>query len=213
MFDLTSIIQTIGYVGATAVIFAETGLFFGFFLPGDSLLFTAGFLASQGYFNIAALIALFFTAAVVGDSVGYWFGRRVGDWILSPRRPRFIKQEYIDKTKKYFAQYGGKTIVLARFIPIVRTFAPILAGVGSMPYRAFLSYNIIGAVIWAIGIPLLGYYLGRVLPDPDKYLLPIVLVIVLTSFLPAIIEVIRSRSRSVREDQKQAASDITKEGS
>lgn len=186
MFDLVHIVQTAGYFGITAIIFAESGLFFGFFLPGDSLLFTAGFLASQGYLNIVLLCVLTFVAAVTGDSVGYWFGKKVGPKIFTKEESFLFRKSHIEKTQKYFERHGKKTIILARFIPIVRTFAPILAGVGEMEYRTFITYNVVGGFLWAVGITVAGFFLGRIIPDVDKYLLPIVLVIIFVSLLPAI---------------------------
>lgn len=186
MFNLPDLIQAVGYFGVTAIVYAESGLFFGFFLPGDSLLFTAGFLASQGYLNIGLLMALTFVAAVLGDSTGYWFGKKVGPKIFTREDSFFFRKSHIEKSKAYFEKHGKKTLILARFIPIVRTFAPILAGVGEMDYKTFISYNVIGGALWTIGITAAGYFLGRLIPDVDKYLLPIILVIIVVSLLPAI---------------------------
>ncbi len=179
------LIKTFGYLGITLVIYAESGLLVGFFLPGDSLLFTAGFLASQGYLHIALLIALTFTAAVLGDSTGYWFGKKIGPKIFTKEDSFFFRKSHIEKSKAFFQTHGKKTIILARFVPIVRTFAPILAGVGEMDYRTFIAYNLVGGALWTIGITAAGYFLGRLIPDVDKYLLPIIGLIVLLSLLPA----------------------------
>ncbi len=186
MFDLIPLIEAAGYVGLFAIIFAESGLFFGFFLPGDSLLFTAGFLSSQGFMNIYVLIPLLFIAAVVGDNVGYAFGYRLGPKIFTDQKSFFFKKDYIDKTEAYFKKYGGNTIVVARFVPVVRTFAPIMAGVGKMNYRQFLIYNLVGGLLWAVGLTVLGYFLGNTVPNIDKYIIPIVLAIVGVSFIPPI---------------------------
>ena len=183
--DLIVFIQTIGYVGLFAIIFAESGLLVGFFFPGDSLLFTAGFLASQGAFNIVVLAVGCFVAAVIGDSVGYAFGRRVGYKIFAREDSRFFKKRYLQDAEKFYEIHGKKTIILARFVPIVRTFAPILAGVGKMHYPTFLAYNLIGGCIWAVGMTVGGFFLGRLIPNVDRYLLPIVLVIIVVSMLPA----------------------------
>ena len=183
--DLIVFIQTIGYIGLFAIIFAESGLLVGFFFPGDSLLFTAGFLASQGAFNIVVLAVGCFVAAVIGDSVGYAFGRRVGYKIFAREDSRFFKKRYLQDAEKFYEIHGKKTIILARFVPIVRTFAPILAGVGKMHYPTFLAYNLIGGCIWAIGMTVGGFFLGRLIPNVDRYLLPIVLVIIVVSMLPA----------------------------
>lgn len=186
--DLAELIRAIGYVGIFGILFAESGLLIGFFLPGDSLLFTAGFLASQGYLNIWVLTIGGFIAAVAGDSVGYAFGRRVGPALFRRKDSRLFKQEYVEQAKEFYAKHGAKTIVLARFVPIVRTFAPIIAGVGQMHYPTFLTYNVVGGFIWVVLIPLAGYFLGNVIPDVDKYLLPIIGAIVVLSVLPTLWE-------------------------
>jgi membrane-associated protein len=190
---LTSLIFSFGYLGLVAVIFAETGLFFGFFLPGDSVLFTAGLLASQHYFSIWYLVLLVSIAAILGDSVGYWFGAKVGPHLFTREDSLFFKKRYIEETHAYFERFGASTIILARFVPIVRTFAPILAGVGRMRYSLFLRYNIVGGVLWGAGVTLGGYYLGRLIPNVDRYLLPIILLIIVVSALPIIF-----RARSAR---------------
>jgi membrane-associated protein len=149
--DLVELSRTIGYVGLFVVVFAESGVFFGFFLPGWSMLFTAGLLASQGVFNIYYLTVILGAAAILGDNVGYWFGKKVGGKIFVKENSLFFNKKYLKQTEDYYNKYGKFTVVLARFVPIVRTFAPILAGVGKMDYRKFLIFNIIGAVIWAMG--------------------------------------------------------------
>lgn len=186
LFNSTELIRTVGYLGLFGIIFAESGLLVGFFLPGDSLLFTAGFLASQDYLNIWILIALVFSAAVLGDSVGYAFGRRVGPKIFRREDSIFFHKDHIRKAEKFYEEHGPKTIVLARFLPVIRTFAPIVAGVGKMRYSTFLAYNLLGGVLWAIGLPLLGYWLGSTIPNIDKYLVPIVIGIVVVSVLPTV---------------------------
>jgi membrane-associated protein len=174
-FDLIELIKTAGYIGLFGIIFAESGLLIGFFLPGDSLLFTAGFLASQGFLNIWILMGLTFIGAVLGDSVGYWFGKKTGNKIFIKEDSFLFKKDNINKAEEFFKKHGAKAIVLARFVPIVRTFTPILAGVGTMHYKTFLSFNVIGGALWTIGVSLLGYFLGNIIPNIDKYLLPIVL--------------------------------------
>jgi len=193
MFDLTSLIKTAGYIGLFGIVFAESGILLGFFLPGDSLLFTAGFLASQGYLNIVILVPLLFVAAVLGDSVGYYFGEKVGPKIFSRPESFWFKPENVEKTKKFFNKYGPKAIVLARFIPVVRTFTPIMAGVGKMEYRTFVIYNATGAFLWAIGLTTAGYLFGNVIPDADRYLIPIVLGIIVISFIPPVWEYLKER--------------------
>jgi membrane-associated protein len=177
-------------IGLLLIIFAESGLLIGFFLPGDSLLFTAGLLSSQDKFglNIWVLLAGCFGAAVLGDQVGYWFGKRVGPSLFNRPNSRLFKQEYVGRTKDFFDKHGPKTIVLARFVPVVRTFAPILAGVAEMQYRVFFRFNIIGGAIWAIGVTGAGYILGSTVPSIDRYLLPIIALIVLGSVIPPFLE-------------------------
>lgn len=191
--DLPLLIKTIGYLGVFLIIFAESGLFFGFFLPGDSLLFTAGLLASQGYFNIVILVLLTTFAAIAGDQIGYLFGKKIGPRIFNREDSFLFKKKYITDAENFYQKHGKKAIVLARFIPVVRTFIPILAGVGKMHYTTFISYNIIGALIWAAGITLLGYFLGQQIPDIDAYLIPILLLIVFVSMLPTLFSFIYSK--------------------
>lgn len=191
--DLISFIRVAGYLGLFFIVFAESGLFVGFFLPGDSLLFTAGFLASQGYFSIFILIPLLFVAAVLGDNFGYAFGKKVGPALFKKEDSFFFHKDHIARAREFYARFGGKTIIIARFIPVVRTFAPILAGVGEMRYRTFFFYNIIGGCVWVIGVLFLGFSLGTVVPDADQYLLPLIAVIIVVSFLPAIIPILREK--------------------
>ena len=200
--DLPALITAIGHLGIFAIVFTESGLFIGFFLPGDSLLFTAGLLAAEGYLNLPLLMMGSFVAAVLGDSVGYAFGARVGPKIFSREDSLLFHKKHIERTKKFYEKHGVKTIILARFVPIVRTFAPILAGVGQMRYRTFITYNVIGGVLWAAGVPLAGYILGQTIPNIDRYLIPIVLVIIFLSILPPIIELWRERKASLNEKIK-----------
>ena len=167
--DPERIIETVGLLGIFAIVFAESGLLIGFFLPGDSLLFTAGFLPRRPssvdeslHLPLVPLLIGCFVAAVAGDQVGYVFGRRVGPALFNRPDSRFFKQENVDKAQEFFDKYGAKTIVLARFVPIVRTFAPIVAGVSQMNYRTFVTFNVIGGFLWAVGVTLLGYFLGQV---------------------------------------------------
>jgi len=194
--DPTAIIMALGTVGVIAIVFAETGLFFGFFLPGDSLLFTAGFLASQGYMSMGWLLVGALVAAVIGDSVGYAFGKKVGPAIFVKDDSLFFDRKHIARAQHFYEKYGKKTIILARFVPVVRTFAPIVAGVGSMRYRTFLSYNLIGGLLWTALLLFMGYVLGAVIPDPDRFVLPIILLIIVVSVLPALREVVKSKKQS-----------------
>ncbi|MBI2598814.1 VTT domain-containing protein [Candidatus Curtissbacteria bacterium] len=191
--DLVKIIESIGLLGVFAIVFAESGLLVGVFLPGDSLLFTAGFLASQGFFNIYILSAVLFTAAVLGDSVGYTFGHKVGKKLFQREDSLFFHKKNLVRAQKFYEKHGGKAVTIARFMPIVRTFAPIVAGMGDMRYRRFLFFNVIGAILWAVCLPVLGYFLGSLIPDVDRYLLPIVALIIIASVAPSVIHVMRER--------------------
>lgn len=195
MFDLNSLLKTVGYAGIFAIVFAESGLLVGFFLPGDSLLFTAGFLASQGFFNISVLCILIFVAAVVGDNVGYWFGKKAGPRVFKKEDSLVFSKTNIEKSQAFYDKHGGKTIILARFIPVVRTFAPVIAGVGRMDYKKFFIYNIIGGLIWGVGVTALGYFLGNSIPNVDKYLLPIAFAIILFSIAPALWHLLRDQEK------------------
>ncbi len=193
MLHLAELIITFGYIGIFITIFAESGFLLGFFLPGDSLLFTVGILASQGYFNIGWLIALSILAAILGDSFGYYIGRRFGPRLFNKRESFFFKKEYVEKTQEYFNQYGKRTIILARFIPIVRTFAPIMAGVGNMEYKTFFGYNIIGGIIWAGGFLGIAYILGTKIPGIEHYLTYIIGGIILISVLPVVYDFLKKK--------------------
>jgi membrane-associated protein len=193
-FDIIALIHAVGYLGIFGIVFAESGLFFGFFFPGDSLLFSAGLLASQGIINIWALVILVSIGAILGDSVGYWFGAKVGPKIFTREDSFFFHKRHIERTRQFYLKYGSRAIVLARFVPIVRTFTPILAGVGSMPYKIFLRYNIIGGIGWGASVTLLGYFLGATVPSIKRYLLLIVFGIIAISFLPLVIEILKNRT-------------------
>lgn len=184
--DPKFLIGTFGLIGVFAIVFAESGLFFGFFLPGDSLLFTAGLFASLGFFDIALLMFGTAFSAVLGDSVGYAFGRRVGPAIFTREESFFFKRKYVEHAKNFYDKHGPKTIVLARFIPIVRTFAPIVAGVAGMEYSKFILYNWLGGFGWAFGMTGLGFLLGETVPGIEKYLWPIIFAIIFASFVPAV---------------------------
>jgi len=188
IIDLILLIKTVGYLGVFAIVFAESGLLIGFFLPGDSLLFTAGLLASSGFFNIFILMLILFVAAVTGDSVGYFLGQKYGPKIFNKEKSLFFNPEHVKRSKMFCEKHGVKTIFLARFIPIIRTFAPVLAGVGKMDYKKFLSTNIVGGLVWSIVMPLLGYFLGKSVPNIDLYILPIAIGIIVVSFIPAVIQ-------------------------
>src|SRR3989344_267847 len=184
--DLRAFVEQIGYIGTFFVIFAESGLLFGFFLPGDSLIFTAGLLASPNFalFNIWILLVGAWVSAVVGDNVGYEFGKRVGRKLFLRKKSFLFNPDNLLKAQEFYERYGGKAIVLARFMPVVRTFAPIVAGVAHMDHKKFTVFNFIGGTIWVWGVGLAGYFLGTLIPDVDKYLLPVVAFIILISVAP-----------------------------
>lgn len=185
-FDLSELIRTVGYLGVFLIVFLESGLMIGFFFPGDSLLFTAGFLASQGILDIKILITGCFIAAVAGDSIGYLIGKKYGRKLFQKENSIWFHKNHLVRAQNFYEKHGGKTIILARFIPVIRAFAPVVAGIGLMRYKRFVIFNLVGAVLWAIFVPLLGFYLGNIIPDIDRYLLPIVALIIIASVLPAL---------------------------
>lgn len=194
ILDPDRLLATFGLIGLLIIVFAESGLLVGFFLPGDSLLFTAGLLSASGVFDVPLLVLLLTVplAAVAGDQVGYYIGKRAGPAIFNKPDSRLFQQEYVDKAYSFFERYGARTIVLARFVPIVRTFAPVVAGVGSMRYRTFVTYNVIGGVLWGAGVTALGYFLGKIAFVRDN-VEPIIIGIVVLSVLPIVVEVLRAR--------------------
>ncbi len=191
--DLGELIRTVGLVGLFLIVFAETGLFLGFFFPGDSLLFVAGLLAAQGLFPLPALIGVLLLAAITGNMTGYWFGKKVGPKLFERDDSLLFRKAHVKKAQSFYEKHGAKTIMLARFVPIVRTFAPIVAGIAEMNYRSFLAYNILGALFWTVGLTLGGYLFGSLITDIDRYLLPVILVIILLSFLPAVWHIWKER--------------------
>ena len=196
--DLKEIVGTIGYVGVFSIIFAESGLLIGFFLPGDSVLFTAGFLASQNFFDIHMLVAGCFIAAIAGDSIGYFIGKKWGRRLFTKKDSLLFRHDYLMRSEKFYEKHGGKTIILARFIPVIRAFAPVVAGIGKMKYPTFLAYDLVGGVLWAVIIPYLGYYLGRSIPDIDKYLLPAIAIIILASISPSIYHALKTKEQRTK---------------
>jgi len=189
--DPVAIVKAGGYLGIALFIFSESGILLGIFFPGDSLLFAAGLLSAGNFLSFGPLVLIVVATAILGDSVGYWFGVKIGDNLFKKKDSRFFKQEYVTRTQKFFETYGGRAIILARFVPIVRTIAPILAGVGTMTYKKFLSYNVLGGFAWGAGMVSLGYFLGSIIPNSEHYILPLSLVIIIISFLPIIINYIR----------------------
>jgi membrane-associated protein len=197
---LVDLILQVGFWGIVAAIFAESGLFFGFFLPGDSLLLTAGLLASRGLFNIWALVPALFIAAFLGDQVGYWFGAKTGPRIFSRDNSLLFKRKNLLAAKAFYEKHGGKTIVLARFMPFIRTFAPIVAGAAEMRYARFVTFNLLGAFLWAACVTLIGYFVGETLgnvPGIDMYFTIVVLLIIFISALPAMIHLWRDNKDEI----------------
>jgi len=193
-FDLVKLIETIGYAGLFAIVFAESGLFFGFFFPGDSLLLTAGLLASRGVLDIRILLPGLFISAVAGDQVGYWFGAKTGPLIFNRENSLLFRRKNLLAAKAFYEKHGGKTVTLARFIPFIRTFAPIVAGAAGMNYRRFVFFNFFGGLVWAIGMTTLGYYLGVTLGSVegiDKYFTLLVLAFFFIPGLPGLIHLWR----------------------
>ncbi|MGC9602380.1 MAG: VTT domain-containing protein [Minisyncoccia bacterium] len=186
--DPLAIITTLGYVGLLAIIFAESGLFFGFFFPGDSLLFTAGLLAATHVLNLPVLLVLVPLAAILGDSAGYAFGAWIGPKIFTKEDSFFFNKRHIERSEEFYEKYGARALVLARFVPVVRTFVPIVAGVGRMAYATFIIFNGIGGLLWGLSITLLGYFLGNAFPATENYFTPIIVLIVFISILPIVRE-------------------------
>jgi len=201
--DPQELIRTLGTIGLIAIIFAESGLLLGIIFPGDSLLFTAGLFAATGKFglNIVAVAGGAFVAAVLGAQVGYWIGKRYGPRLFQRPDSRIFKSEYVERSKVFFEKHGAKAIVLARFVPFVRTLAPPMAGMGQMDLRQFTIFNIFGAFLWAFGVTMLGYFAGDLIPKDkvDTYLLPIIAVIILISLIPPFLEWRKHKKESTHQ--------------
>ena len=182
---LPELVQAVGYIGVFLIVFVESGIPFGIVLPlpGDTLLFSAGLLAATNAFDLVPLLVTIVIAAILGDSAGYWFGSHYGPKLFTKEDALFLNKRHLDRAERFYEKYGGLALILARFLPLLRTLVPIAAGMGRMPYGTFLRFNIIGALLWGVLVTLLGYYLGTLIPDIDKYLLPILGLIVLASVL------------------------------
>ena len=192
--DIKGLIQWGGMLLVCCIVFVETGLFLGFFLPGDSLLVTAGIFAAAGHLRLGWLLSLVWICAVAGDQLGYWIGRRAGQALYNKENSFLFKKQHLERAHEFYSRYGGKAVVLARFVPIIRTFASPVAGIARMKYRRFLSYDICGGFLWVWGMILLGYFLGASIPNVDKHIHLVIAVVVFISLLPAIIEAMRQRS-------------------
>ena len=193
--SLDALVRWGGYVVLPEIVFTETGLLIGFFLPGDSLLITAGLVAATGALDIWWLNVLLVAAAVGGDSVGYTIGARIGPRLFSREKSWLFNPRHVVRTREFYARHGAKTIVIARFVPIIRTFAPVVAGVGEMPYRRFLLYNVAGGLGWVLSMTWAGYLLGNVVPNIDRHIHVVVIVVIVLSVIPIAVEIIRERRR------------------
>lgn len=198
MINIEHIIQSGGILLIAAIVFAESGLLIGFFLPGDTLLFTAGFFAAQNNFNIVVLLVAVILAAILGDNVGYSIGRRTGHRIFKKEDSIFFHKDHIMRAEKFYERHGGKTIILARFVPVVRTFAPIVAGVGKMDRKRFVLFNIVGGVLWGGSMTLLGYWLGSKIDNIEKFVLPAFGFATLITFGPAIYHLLKEKGNRER---------------
>ena len=193
VYNVPELIRIVGQYGLPLIIFAETGLLLGFFLPGDSLLITAGLFAARGDLDLLALLATLIPAAILGNATGYAIGKRTGKALYSRPDSLLFRREHLRMTHEYYERHGGKTIIIAQFAPILRTFAPVVAGVAEMGYRKFASYNVVGAILWITSMTLGGYLLGNMIPNIEKRIDLVVMVVIAVSLLPAIIAWLRSR--------------------
>ncbi|HJQ38629.1 MAG TPA: VTT domain-containing protein [Thermoanaerobaculia bacterium] len=193
--DVRGLVQTGGYVALAIIVFAETGLMIGFFLPGDSLLVTAGLFAAKGDLNIVFLNALLMVCAITGDAVGYYTGKKLGPALFRKEDSMLFKKKHLIAAHEFYERHGGKTIIIARFVPIIRTFAPIVAGMANMTYRHFALFNIIGGVGWVFSMTMTGYVLLKIIPNAEKHIHIIIVVVILVSLIPAVIEYLRARKK------------------
>jgi membrane-associated protein len=193
IYDVKGLIMWAGYIGLVAIVFSETGLLVGFFLPGDSLLVTAGLFAATGNLNILFLNLLLIPAAILGNIAGYWIGHKSGPYLFKKEQSLFFRKDYLIKTKIFYEKHGASTLIITRFMPILRTFAPIVAGIGGMEYKKFMMYNAIGAIAWVLSLTLVGFYLGRLIPGIEKHIDIVIIIVVVLSMLPGIIKFIKHR--------------------
>lgn len=193
--SLHSVGAITGYIIITAIIFAECGLLVGFFLPGDSVLFAAGVVAAQGLLNVWVVMALLLAAAIIGVSTGYGVGARWGRRLFEREDSRFFKKENLQKAEAFYEKHGGKALIITRFIPVIRTFVPVVAGISRMPYPKLIFYNILGGIIWVVGLVSMGFWMGEKIPNIDTYLLPIIAVIILLSIAPGLVAMLKTPER------------------
>lgn len=196
LYNVPELIRLGGLIGLVAIVFTETGLMVGFFLPGDSLLITAGIFAARGDLNIVTLNVAVIAAAIAGDAVGYWIGLRAGKSLFNRPNSLLFRREHLIKTHAFYEKHGGKTIIIARFMPIIRTFAPVVAGIGTMTYRRFAMYNVVGGIGWVLSMTLTGYWLGQAIPNIEKNIHLVVAIVIFLSLLPGIISVLRARMQA-----------------
>ena len=193
--DVQGLVQTFGYVGLAIIVFTETGLMIGFFLPGDSLLVTAGLFAAKGDLDIVFLNILLMTCAIAGDATGYYIGKKLGPALFRKEYSFFFKKKHLIATHEFYERHGGKTIIIARFVPIIRTFAPVVAGMADMSYRRFALFNIVGGIGWVFSMTMVGYTLIKIFPQAEKHIHIIIVVVIFLSILPGIIEILRAKLR------------------
>lgn len=194
--DVRGLVQTGGYVALAIIVFVETGLMIGFFLPGDSLLVTAGLFAAKGDLDIVLLNVLLMFCAITGDATGYYIGKKLGPALFRKEDSLLFKKKHLIATHDFYERHGGKTIIIARFVPIIRTFAPVVAGMAGMTYRRFFLFNVVGGIGWVFSMTMTGYILLKLIPNAEKHIHIIIIVVIFVSILPGIIEVLRARRKS-----------------
>lgn len=206
VFDINSLIQSGGILIVAFIVFAESGLLVGFWLPGDTLLLGAGIIAAQGEINLFLLIITVVLAAIIGDNLGYSIGKRTGHKIFNKEDGIFFQKDHVQRAERFYEEHGGKTIILARFIPVVRTFAPLVAGVGKMDRKKFLMYNIVGALLWGAGVVLLGYWFGSKIPHLEQYIQYVLMAIIVFSIGSSLVHILREekiRKRLIKKIHKK----------
>ena len=205
VYNVEAVIRWGGLLALIVIVFTETGLMVGFFLPGDSLLVTAGLFAAKGDLDIWTLNVTLSLAAIAGDTVGYWIGVKTGKRIFTREKSLFFAKDHLLRTRAFYEKHGGKTIIFARFMPFVRTFAPVVAGIGEMRYRRFIAYNVFGGIGWVASMILIGFWLGRIVPNIDQHIHKVVVVVIFVSLLPGLIEFARARFRKTPEEKMPEA--------
>jgi membrane-associated protein len=197
--DVRGLVQAGGYIALAIIVFTETGLMIGFFLPGDSLLVTAGLFAAKGDLNIVWLNVLLIACAIAGDATGYFIGKKLGPALFRKEDSLLFKKKHLIATHEFYEKHGGKTIILARFIPVIRTFAPVVAGMANMSYRRFALFNIVGGIGWVVSMTMIGYLLVTIFPATEQHIEKVILIVIFLSILPGIIEFLRARAKAKRE--------------